>query len=61
MSIVADAISKKVYGTEYFMSELLRANPLYRSFVYFNSNVRLKIPDVKKSLLKKKLNPPWES
>jgi len=53
-----DGIAKKTLGSEYYMSNLIDANPDYRETVIFSANVRLVIPDVATPIPKKL--PPWK-
>ena len=53
-----DGISFKVYKNEYYMSDLIEANPQYRETVIFPANVVLEIPDIS-SPTPQNL-PPWK-
>ena len=41
-----DTIAKRTLGSEYYMTELLEANPQYQHLVIFPANVRMTIPDI---------------
>lgn len=53
-----DSISFRVYQSEYYMSNLIEANPQYRETVIFPANVVLLIPEV--STKTKENLPPWK-
>jgi phage tail protein X len=53
-----DGIAKKTLGSEYYMSELIDANPDYRETVIFPAGVRLTIPEVSTPV--PELLPPWK-
>lgn len=53
-----DGIAFKVYQSEYYMSDLIEANPQYRETVVFPANVVLTIPDV--TPLTPQNLPPWK-
>lgn len=52
-----DGIAKKTLGSEYYMTELIEANPNHRETVIFSGNVKLKIPEIVTSTFVKP--PPW--
>lgn len=52
-----DSIAKKTMGSEYFLSELIDANPQYREVVIFPANIRIIIPDVDTESIQP--SPPW--
>ncbi|MBR4153366.1 MAG: tail protein X [Selenomonadaceae bacterium] len=54
-----DLISYKVYGTEKYVVELLRANPDYSDVFIFGANEEIKIPDIAPENKTSKL-PPWK-
>ena len=54
-----DIIAKKVYGSEEYMTDLLKANQQYSSFVEFSAGVQIICPDVEKKTLTSIL-PPWK-
>jgi phage tail protein X len=41
-----DLIAFKVYGSEFYMTKLIEANPEHRETVFFNANIRLKVPEI---------------
>ncbi len=41
-----DGIAFRVLGSEYYMSELIDANPEHRETVIFSANVVLTIPEI---------------
>lgn len=41
-----DLIAKKTMGSEYYLTQLIEANPAHIETVIFPGNVRLFIPDV---------------
>lgn len=53
-----DGIAKRTLGSEYYMSELIDANPEYRETVIFSANIRLMIPDV--AMPTPQTLPPWK-
>ncbi len=53
-----DIIAKKTMGSEYYMTDLIDANPEHREIVIFPANVRLVIPEV--STPESKNLPPWK-
>lgn len=53
-----DGISYKVYGSEYYMAELIEANPEYREVVIFPANISLTIPDI--TVPTTQILPPWK-
>ena len=53
-----DGIAKKTLGSEYYMTDLIDANPDYRETVIFSANIRLTIPE-KATPTPQKL-PPWK-
>ncbi|MBO8136806.1 MAG: tail protein X [Desulfotomaculum sp.] len=53
-----DGIAKKTLGTEYYMSELIDANPEYREYVIFPAGIKLTIPEV--STPAPNTLPPWK-
>ena len=53
-----DAISKKQYGSERFMPQLLKANPDYANYVIFPAGIVLSLPEIDTSTA---VNlPPWK-
>ncbi len=54
-----DIIAKRVYGSELYMTELMRANPEHMRTVIFPSSVRLQTPAVKTVRPDENL-PPWK-
>lgn len=54
-----DSIAFKQMGSEYFMTDLIEANPSHRETVIFPANVQLIIPDVDLSQTPDNL-PPWK-
>lgn len=53
-----DIIAKKTVGSEYYMTELIDANPEHRETVIFPANVRLVIPEASTPVPKNL--PPWK-
>lgn len=53
-----DIVAKKTLGSEYYMTELIDANPAQRETVIFSANVRLTIPEI--STPKPQNLPPWK-
>lgn len=41
-----DSISKKVYGTEKYTKNILKANIEYVDVVIFSENIELEVPDI---------------
>jgi phage tail protein X len=41
-----DMISYKVYKLEYYINELMTANPKYIEIAIFNSGIKLTIPEI---------------
>lgn len=53
-----DGISMKTLGSEYYMGDIIDANPEHRETVVFSANITLAIPDVTTA---ESLNlPPWK-
>lgn len=56
-----DVISKRLYGDERFMDELIRANIEHRKTVLFSYGVRLTVPEIDTKLPAYAANlPPWK-
>lgn len=53
-----DSISFRVLGSEYYMSDLIEANPEHRETVIFSANVVLVIPEI--STPTSQSLPPWK-
>jgi hypothetical protein len=53
-----DGISKKVLGSESYMSKLIEANPDHRETVIFPANINLIIPEIT-AIVTTNL-PPWK-
>lgn len=54
-------ISKRVYGDEHFMHELIAANIEYRKTVVFRYGVKLIVPDIDVTSTLYDTNlPPWK-
>jgi phage tail protein X len=53
-----DLISKKVFGDEKYMSDLMEANPDLASVLIFDGGVELVVPDVEIS--EASTLPPWK-
>ena len=53
-----DIIAKKTLGSEYYMSDLIDANPGCREIVIFPANITLIIPEVSAPILEN--IPPWK-
>lgn len=54
-----DLIAFKQLGSEYYMTDLIEANPAHRETVIFTANAQLLIPDVDLSQTPDNL-PPWK-
>lgn len=54
-----DLIAYKTLGSEYYMTDLIDANPTHRETVIFPANVRLIIPKVEMAQTPNTL-PPWK-
>lgn len=52
-----DGIAKKTLGSEYYMTELIEANPDQREVVIFSADIELIIPDVENTTYVQ--SPPW--
>lgn len=52
-----DSIALKTLGSEYYMSDLIEANPNYREITIFPANIRLVIPEI--STPAPQTLPPW--
>ena len=56
-----DVISKRLYGDERFMDELIRANIEHRKTVLFSYGVRLTVPEIDTKSPAYAANlPPWK-
>ena len=53
-----DAIAKKAMGSEYYMTDLIDANPAHRETVIFPSGITLVIPEAPVSIDQNL--PPWK-
>ncbi|MBE3586572.1 MAG: tail protein X [Thermoanaerobacter sp.] len=53
-----DGIAKKTLGSEYYMTDLIDANPDYREIIIFPAGIRLVIPDI--SIPIPQILPPWK-
>ncbi|MUV06885.1 phage tail protein [Planococcaceae bacterium Storch 2/2-2] len=53
-----DSIAYKLYGSERYMVDLLRANQEHRKYYVFPANVMLDVPDVDTTEMIPA--PPWE-
>ena len=53
-----DSISYKLYGSEYYIAELIEANIAYRETVIFPANITLNIPDI--DVPTTQTLPPWK-
>lgn len=53
-----DMIAFKVYGNEYYMTELLHANQKYNDIVVFPAGISIICPEIDTAT--KKLIPPWK-
>jgi hypothetical protein len=53
-----DGIAKKTLGSEYYMADLIEANPQHRETVIFSANITLSIPDIAVPIPQKL--PPWK-
>jgi phage tail protein X len=53
-----DGIAKKTLNSEYYMSDLIEANPEYKTIVIFPANIALTIPDIPTPLPQNL--PPWK-
>lgn len=56
-----DVISKRVFGSELFMDQLIAANLQYRKVVFFSDGVVLNVPDIDTQSSEFEQNlPPWK-
>ena len=46
-----DIIAKKIYGSEEYMTEILKANQQYNNVVVFSAGVKISCPEVSKKTL----------
>jgi len=53
-----DVIAKRTLGSEYYMSDLIEANPLHRETVIFSAGIVLNVP-VLETPVSQNL-PPWK-
>lgn len=53
-----DAISYRVYGSEFYVNELINANLQHIDTFIFNANITLNIPDIDTAINEQL--PPWE-
>lgn len=53
-----DLIAYKTLGSEYYMAELIEANPAHRETVVFPADVTLVIPDITMPVTENL--PPWK-
>jgi len=53
-----DTISFRAYGSEYYMTDLIDANPAHRETVIFSANVTLIIPEIATPTTQNL--PPWK-
>lgn len=56
-----DSISKKVYGNEKYVRELMKANTRYISTLIFSSGIVLNIPEITINTVDTSNLPPWRS
>lgn len=54
-----DVIAKKVYGSEEYMTDLLKANQKYNDTVIFSAGVKIICPEFEQKTLSYLL-PPWK-
>lgn len=54
-----DIISKNIFGSEFFVDALMKANPSYASTVIFSAGIILTIPDIDTITQFSDL-PPWK-
>ncbi|MBR1730379.1 MAG: tail protein X [Selenomonadaceae bacterium] len=54
-----DVIAKKVYGSEEYMTDLLKANQKYNDTVIFSAGVKIICPEFEQKILSYLL-PPWK-
>ena len=56
-----DVISKRVYGSEFFIDKLIEANIGWRKVVFFEEGVELSCPDIDTASTEFEQNlPPWK-
>lgn len=58
-----DLISYKLFGSEFFIHELISLNLQYRDYVIFPSGVKLYVPNISKQDTSKSIKeslPPWK-
>lgn len=53
-----DIVAKRTLGSEYYISDIIEANPTYREIVIFPANINLIIP-IASTPLPENL-PPWK-
>lgn len=53
-----DVIALNVYGSEKYMSHLLKANPKHISTMFFSSGVEIICPDIESDIVENL--PPWK-
>ncbi|WP_312908028.1 tail protein X [Tissierella praeacuta] len=53
-----DIIALKVYGSEKYMSYLLKSNPKYISIMFFSAGVEIICPDIEIDVVENL--PPWK-
>lgn len=56
-----DIISKKLYGTEKFMTRLMQANPDIAEIVVFPAGVKVKAPEITVPAETLQGLPPWKT
>lgn len=54
-----DILSRRAYGSEKYVAELLRANPSLRKTVIFHAGVTIKTPEIDATVTPSVL-PPWK-
>lgn len=54
-----DIIAKKIYGSEEYMTDLLKANKQYNEYVIFSAGIEITCPVVDAQKLSF-LQPPWK-
>lgn len=53
-----DMIALKVYGDEFYLNELLKANQKYNNIVVFSAGVKLLLPEIE--VKSTTILPPWK-
>lgn len=54
-----DSIAKKVYGCEWAMEKLMKANPEYMNVAVFGAGVEILLPQIELEKEQRSSVPPW--